>query len=171
MFSIDLSEGSRGRRYLQYPLLSFCSLVVLWIKSSFCLADKVCYFSLSYFSSLSRRIAEKPSFFSLSHTADTSSYVCTTCREANCGRNAASDLLFFSWFFLFYRLLLYPRVRGWKESQSYIIFDDVDWMLFWKATLFTYNLRLSSNEVRHIYEVGLPQDRIAQNTPQRYDWC
>lgn len=136
MFSTDLSEVSRGT-YLQYPLLSFCSLVVLWIKSSFCLADKVCYFSLSYFSSLSRRIAEKPSlFFSLSHTADTSSYVCTTCREANCGRDAASDVLsFFLGFFLFYRLLLYPRVRGWRESQSYIIFDDGDWMLFWKATL------------------------------------
>lgn len=46
---------------------------------------------------------------------------------------------FLGFFFLFYRLLLYPRVRGWKESQSYIIFDDGDWMLFWKATLFTYN--------------------------------
>lgn len=70
MFSTDLSEVSRGT-YLQYPLLSFCSLVVLWIKSSFCLADKVCYFSLSYFSSLSRRIAEKPSFFFLSRTRQT----------------------------------------------------------------------------------------------------
>lgn len=44
---------------------------------------------------------------------------------------------FFLGFSLFYRLLLYPRVRGWKESQSDIIFDDGDWMLFWKATLFT----------------------------------
>lgn len=30
---------------------------------------------------------------------------------------------------------------------------------------------IKTDDVRHIYEVGLPQDRIAQNTPQRYDWC
>lgn len=137
MFSTDLSEVSRGT-YLQYPLLSFCSLVVLWIKSSFCLADKVCYFSLSYFSSLSRRIAEKPSLFFLSRTRQTPlrMYVPRVAKRTADG-TLRPMFFFFLGFFLFYRLLLYPRVRGWKESQSDIIFDDGDWMLFWKATLFT----------------------------------